>query len=606
MQLFQRSVYCGHVNESFVDKEVFLAGWVHRRRDHGGIIFIDLRDRTGLMQLVIDPKISASAVEDAHSIRSEFVISIRGKVIRRAAEMVNDKIGTGAYEIKVEALSIVSHSKPLPFQLDDADKVDEEIRLKYRYLDLRRPEMHKLMKLRHDIIFEMRQYFNAQEFYEIETPILSKSTPEGARDFLVPSRTVPGSFYALPQSPQIYKQLLMASGMDRYFQIARCFRDEDLRANRQPEFTQLDVEMSYINENDIQTTMEGLVARLWKKFKGIDIQLPLTRYKFDDVYQRFGSDKPDMRFDLEINDITPLFKETELKFLKSVVSAGGKVGALCVKGKEFSRTELENWVSMAIKGLGAKGLLYIRFNQDGTSDSPVAKFLDADFFKQVRELIPDLTVNDTLFVVAGDYLNAWGTLGKLRVELGKSLNLIDPNKLAMFWVTDFPMFEWDEENKKWTFVHHPFTSPHLHHPFFAEPKELSELERHTHLSSIKARAYDLVCNGEEMGGGSIRIHSSAIQSQVFDIIGINKEAAQSKFGFLLEAQDFGFPPHGGIALGVDRLVMYFGGTPSIRDVIAFPKTQSGTCLMMETPSSVDDKQLKDVHIKVALPIQIKK
>lgn len=593
MQLFQRSVYCGLINETFVDKEVFLAGWVHRRRDHGGIIFIDLRDRTGLMQLVIDPTISAEAAENAHSIRSEFVISVRGKVLKRAANMVNEKIATGKYELKVEVLSIVAPSKALPFQLDEADKVDEEIRLKYRYLDLRRPEMHALLKLRHEVIFEMRQYFNAQEFYEIETPILSKSTPEGARDFLVPSRIVPGSFYALPQSPQIYKQLLMASGMERYFQIARCFRDEDLRANRQPEFTQLDVEMSYINESDIQGVIEGLVQRLWKKFKGIDITLPLTRYRFDEVYKRFGSDKPDMRFDLEINDITPLFKNTELKFLKSVVHEGGSIGALCIKGKEFSRTELENWVATAIKGLGAKGLLYIRFNEDGSSDSPVSKFLAPDFFKQVRELIPDLTTKDTLFVVAGEYLNAWGTLGKLRVELGKALNLIDHNKLAMFWVTDFPMFEWDEENKKWTFVHHPFTSPQ---------KGWESME----LGNVKARAYDLVCNGEELGGGSIRIFTSATQSKVFETIGIDKDAAQHKFGFLLEAQELGFPPHGGIALGIDRLIMYFGGTQSIRDVIAFPKTQSGACLMMDTPSTVDDKQLQEAHIKVSLPPHIKK
>ena len=593
MQLFQRSVYCGLINETFVDKEIFLAGWVHRRRDHGGIIFIDLRDRTGLMQLVIDPAISEDTAKAAHSIRAEFVISVRGKVIKRSPNMVNEKIATGAYEFRVEELSILSHSKPLPFQLDEADKVDEEIRLKYRYLDLRRPEMHKLIKLRHDMIFEMRQYFNAQEFYEIETPLLSKSTPEGARDFLVPSRTTPGSFYALPQSPQIYKQLLMASGMERYFQIARCFRDEDLRANRQPEFTQLDVEMSYIHENDIQNVMEGLVSRLWKKFKGIDLELPLKRYKFDDVYRRFGSDKPDMRFDLEIKEITPLFKNTELKFLKSVVETGGSVGALCVKNKNFSRTELENWVSTAIKGLGAKGLLYIRFNEDGTADSPVSKFLGADFFAQACEIIPDLTVNDTLFVVAGEYLHSWGTLGKLRVELGKSLNLIDHNKLAMFWVTDFPMFEYDDENKKWTFVHHPFTSPE---------KGWESMD----LGKVKARAYDLVCNGEELGGGSIRIFDSETQSKVFETIGIDRESAQEKFGFLLEAQELGFPPHGGIALGVDRLIMYFGGTPSIRDVIAFPKTQSGACLMMDTPSDVDDKQLKEVHIKVALAPQIKK
>jgi len=593
MQLFQRSVYCGEVNKGFEGKEIFLAGWVHGRRDHGGVIFIDLRDRTGLVQLVFNPQVNAQATEQAHALRAEFVISVRGKVIARAPEAVNPKMPTGTLEIKVDHLSIVAIAKPLPFQLEEAEHVDEEIRLRYRYLDLRRPAMHDHIKLRHDVTFAMREYFDRLGFYEIETPMLTKSTPGGARDFLVPSSVNPGTFYALPQSPQIYKQLLMASGMDRYFQIARCFRDEALRANRQPEFTQLDLEMSFIQESDIQDICEGLIAILWKKFLGIELSLPLRRYTFDEVMARFGSDKPDMRFGLEVHDMTKLFADTELKFLKTTVAQGGKIGALCVKEKEFSRSELEHWVNTAIKGLGAKGLLYIRFNADGTSDSPVAKFLPSDFFRQAREVIPDLEPNHTLFLVAGPYLEAWSMLGKLRIELGKQLGLIDTKQWNMFWVTDFPMFEWDAETKHWNAMHHPFTSPQKDWEAMA-------------MGDVRARAYDLVCNGEELGGGSIRIFDATAQAKVFEAIGLSPEVAQQKFGFLINALEYGFPPHGGIALGIDRLIMLFAGTASIRDVIAFPKTQSGACLMMDAPSTVEESQLKELHIKTVAKAQEKK
>jgi len=482
-------------------------------------------------------------------------------------------------------LEILSTSKPLPFQLDDADMVDEEHRLQYRYLDLRREKMHTYIKLRHDIIASLRKAFYDQKFYEIETPMLSKSTPEGARDFLVPSRMQAGSFYALPQSPQVYKQLLMASGMEKYFQIARCFRDEDLRANRQPEFTQLDVEMSFVDEDVVFSEIEKIMSRVLSEVMGITINLPLPRYTFASVFDHYGSDKPDMRFDLLIHELTPLFKDTNLSFLNAIISGGGSVGALCVKDKLFSRKELESWVNITTKELGAKGLLYVRFNEDGSPDSPVAKFLPTDFLQKVAEIIPGITKADTLFLVADTYKKAWTTLGKLRVRLGQELELIDSTLFSLFWVTNFPLFEYDEEDGRYYSTHHPFTSPEEGW----EGKEPSELT---------ARAYDLILNGEELGGGSIRIHDSKTQAKVFELLGLDSETTQQKFGFLLEAQELGFPPHGGIALGLDRLVALLVNAPSIRDVIAFPKTQSGMCPLMQTPCEVDPEQLKDVHIQL--------
>lgn len=587
MQLFERSVYCGHINEAFLNKEVFLAGWVRKRRDHGNIIFIDLHDRTGIIQLVFNPEINKASTELAHDIRSEYVISVRGKVIKRSTETINDKIATGKFEVLVHNLSIINKSEPLPFQLDEGENVDEELRLKFRYLDLRRSKMQSIFKLRHDVIFSIREYLNNLDFYEIETPILSKSTPEGARDFLVPSRMHHGNFYALPQSPQIYKQLLIAGGMDKYFQIARCFRDEDLRANRQPEFTQLDIEMGFVKEEDIINVIEGILERIWKRFLGIEIKLPIQRMHYDEAFSRFGSDKPDLRFDLEIVDITKLFKDINLNFLQATLKKGGKIGALHIKNKIFTRSELENLVSKTIKSLGAKGLLYIRFHEDGSPDCPVSKFLPNDFFKQAREIFPTLEAEDTLFIVADEYQEAWNILGKLRLMLGKDLSLINEAEFRFIWITNFPMFEWSKEDKKWNAMHHPFTQPHSGW----EKQEIGD---------VKARAYDIVCNGEEIGGGSIRIHDFEMQSKIFNIIGITPEEAERKFGFLLQAQRLGYPPDGGIALGIDRLIMTLAGTHSIRDVIAFPKTQSGTCLMMETPSQVDALQLKELSIKVIL------
>ena len=585
MQQFRRSVYCGQINESFLEKDVFLSGWVDSARDHGNLMFIDLRDRTGIVQLVVNPEWDKNISQLAQTIRAEFVISVRGKVVKRAEKNINEEIKTGHFEVQVLNLSIISKAKALPYQLEDADNVDDELRLKYRYLDLRREKMHNIIKLRHDLIFAIREYLNNQEFYEIETPILSKSTPEGARDFLVPCRLQPGTFYALPQSPQIYKQLLMSSGMDKYFQIVRCFRDEDLRANRQPEFTQLDMEMSFIQETDIQDVCEGLLNFIWEKIFKVELKLPFPRYSYDKVFHKFGTDKPDLRYGLQIHDFTELFEQTELKFLKSIIQGGGKVGLLHVPGQSFKRAELEKWEKTAKEKLGASGLLWIKFSEDGKPESPVSKFLPTDFMLQAREKISGLAPADTLFLVADNYSDAWTVLGRLRIELAKSLNLIDKKQFNFLWVTDFPLLEWSKEDKRWFAKHHPFTSPQ-HGWENLKPEQM------------KARAYDLVCNGEEVGGGSIRIHSSDVQKKVFELLGINKKEAEDKFGFLLEAQELGFPPHGGVAWGLDRLVMIIAGVDSIRDVIAFPKTQSGSCPMMQTPSQVDEKQLKELHIKV--------
>lgn len=586
MQLFQRSVYCGEIRESFLGQEVFLAGWVRKRRDHGGLIFIDLADRTGVIQLVFSPNIDKNSADSAHALRNEFVISVRGKVVNRSKETINDKIATGRFEVHVDNLSIVNQSAALPFQIsDDSQEIEEELRLKYRYLDLRRNKMLDIFKLRHDIIFAIRKYLDALGFYEIETPILSKSTAEGARCFLTPSRLVPRTFYALPQSPQIYKQLLMVGGMDRYFQIARCFRDEDLRANRQPEFTQLDLELSFINERDIQDVTEGVLNTIWEKVYGKPLSLPLQIMKYSEAFGSYGIDKPDLRFELKIHDITKLFETSEIKFLKKVIEDKGRIGALLVTTKQFTRSELDSYVELATKQIGAKGLLYVRFNEDGTPDSPVAKFLQSDFLKQAREFFPNITTNDTLFVIAGDYNDAWLQLGKLRLELGKSLNLINKSLNKFLWVVDFPMFEFDKDANKWNAVHHPFTQPQ---------KGWENMP----LDSIKARSYDIVWNGEEIGGGSIRIHDHNMQEKIFDTIGLSKERAQREFGFLLEAQKLGYPPHGGLALGLDRIIMHLCGSNSIRDVIAFPKTQTGTCLMMQTPSEVDESQLKEYFIRV--------
>lgn len=583
----EKRVYCGHVNDLYLGQILCLKGWVFRRRDHGGLIFVDLRDRTGLVQLVFNPDISKDALALAHDLRSEDVIEVRAKVISRSQETVNKNLGTGAVEAQVEEIKILNKSKTLPFSLEDHN-VDEELRLKYRYLDLRRPEMQRNFELRHNIIHEIRNYMHSEGFYEFETPILTKNTMEGAREFIVPSRLHKEFFYSLPQSPQLYKQLLMASGMEKYFQIARCFRDEDLRADRQPEFTQLDIEMSFIEAQDIQNLIEGLLKKLFA-IAGINIEIPLQRMTYAYAFENYGSDKPDLRFDLKINNLTSLFETTELKFLKSVVDGGGKIGALHAQGHKFTRSELESWVEKAMS-LGAKGLLWVKFAEDGTPESPVAKFLPADFFEQAKAVIPNLQKQDSIFIIAGKYKEAWTLLGRLRIELAKSLNLIKKDIFKLLWVVDFPMFEYDEEAKRWVAMHHPFTSPKGDWQAM-QPGEMI------------ARAYDVVCNGIELGGGSIRIYDSKKQSDVFDILSIDRALAEKMFGFLLEAQNLGFPPHGGIALGLDRFIMLLTNSESIRDVIAFPKTQRGYDLMMNAPSKVEEIKLRDYGLKFSSPLK---
>lgn len=583
MTHFERTVSCGAIDQSWLGKEISLAGWVDRRRDHGGLIFIDLRDRTGVVQIVVNPDDNKQAHEIAHMVRSEYVIAVTGIVVDRAAGTINKDLPTGCWELKVSSITVLNKAKALPFQLNEGDVVDEELRLKYRYLDLRRPEMIKRFALRNTVVFAMREYFHEQGFFDVETPILTKNTMEGAREFLVPSRIHQRSFYALPQSPQLYKQLLMAGGFERYYQIARCFRDEDLRADRQPEFTQLDLEMSFVNELDVQTIIEGLLKHVFKRALGIDLPTPFKRMTYAQAFRRFGSDKPDLRYALELHDFTPIFADTTLSFIRALLDKQGVVGGIHIADRDWTRSELDGWVGKAME-LGAKGLLWVRYKLDGTLESPVAKFLPEDFVARIQAILPSFKAGDVLFLAAGTYKVAWDILGRLRTQMADWLGIVPKDELNLSWITDFPMFEYDEESKRWMAMHHPFTSPQ---PGWENQEP----------GDIKARAYDVVCNGMELGGGSIRIHQRDVQEKIFEFLGINKETAQQMFGFLLEAQELGFPPHGGLAIGLDRLVMILAKTASIRDVIAFPKTQRGFDLLMEAPTPVEENKLKDYGIR---------
>ena len=585
MEGMKRTHHCGELRATNEGQEVVLCGWVSHRRDHGGLIFIDLRDRSGLVQLVFaEDKIGADQFPKAESLRSEFVVAVRGKVSLRDKETINPNMETGEIEIYAEELRILNKALTPPFYIQDGIDVDENVRLKYRYLDLRRPEMQKNIMLRHRVTKLMRDYFDEHGFLEIETPMLTKSTPEGARDYLVPSRVNPGKFYALPQSPQIFKQLLMVAGYEKYFQIVRCFRDEDLRADRQPEFTQLDIEMSFVDQDYILNLMEGLVSGLFEKTIGEKVQTPFLRMTWDEAMERYGSDKPDIRFGMELMDISEYVKGSDFKVFKSVLDNGGQVKVIKVDGyANIPRRELDGLVEYAQR-YGAKGLAWIQYTETEIK-SPFKKFYSEETFQKIKEATNAQT-GDLLLVVADKPLVVAQALGELRLEMGRRRGLINENEYKFLWVIDFPMFEYDEENKRWKAMHHPFTAP--------RDEDVQYLT--TDPGRVKAKAYDMVLNGVEIGGGSLRIYNSDTQEKVFEAIGLTPEQAHEKFGFMLDAFKYGTPPHGGLAFGLDRMVMLMAKRNSIRDVIPFPKTQSAGCLMTQAPSEVDAKPVSYTHL----------
>ncbi|PYO36692.1 MAG: aspartate--tRNA ligase [Candidatus Rokuibacteriota bacterium] len=584
---WKRTHSCGALRPADVGRNVTLMGWAFRRRDHGGLIFIDLRDREGVTQCVVDPAGGGDAHAKAESVRAEFVLAVRGLVAARPPGTENPKLATGGVEVRVAEMKILNDCRPLPFQLDTEGEgeVDETLRLKYRYLDMRRPAVFHAFQIRDRLCRAVRDHLHAQGFLEVETPFLTRSTPEGARDFLVPSRLQPGSFYALPQSPQLFKQLLMVAGFERYFQIVRCFRDEDLRRDRQPEFTQIDIETSFLDRDDFLPIVEGMVAEVWRRVKGAELARPFPRLGYDEAMARYGSDKPDLRFAMELSDVSSLFAGGEFQAFAQVVAGGGVVKALRVPGAGgMSRKELDDLTAEA-RQAGAKGLVWIKVNPDGLQ-SPVAKFIQA--IQQPLLTALGAAPGDLLLLVGDAPAVAAPVLGRLRVELARRLDLIPTDRDVFAWIIDFPLVEWNEEEKRWDAVHHPFTAP--------RDEDLPLLE--TDPGRVRAKAYDLVLNGQEAAGGSIRIHQQSVQERLFALIGIGKEEARARFGFLLEALEFGAPPMGGIAFGLDRLAAVLAGQESIREVIAFPKTQKGTCPLTDAPAPVDMRQLRELGIRV--------
>ncbi len=580
-----RSIYCGAVRATDIDKEVTLCGWVDRRRDHGGVIFIDLRDRDGIVQVVFDPD-GKSNFELADKVRSEYVLQVKGVVRARSDATVNKNMSTGEIEIYGQALEILNVAETPPFQMDSHTTVGEDVRLKHRYIDLRRTEMQRNLRLRSSITTEIRNYLHENGFLDIETPILTRATPEGARDYLVPSRTHEGKFFALPQSPQLFKQLLMVSGFDRYYQIAKCFRDEDLRADRQPEFTQIDMELAFVDEEQIITVVEGMIGKLFSDTIDIDVQLPINRITYAESMARFGTDRPDLRFGMELINLTEIAAGCSFKVFRSIADTGGAVRAINAKGcATFSRKELDDLTDYAVQ-FGAKGLAWVKMKADGEWQSPIAKFFsDEERAAITKEL--DAVEGDLLFFGADKPAVVFQVLGELRVELARRLDLLKKDVFDFVWVTDFPLVEYDEKDDRYQALHHPFTAP--------KEEDIEKLDSNP--AEVISRAYDLVLNGTEIGGGSIRIHQKDIQAKVLKTLGIDAEEADNKFGFLLKALELGAPPHGGIAFGLDRLLMIITGNDSIRNVIAFPKTQKATCPLTEAPASVARKQLTELYLR---------